>query len=518
MYALLISLALICAYASTLALAYTNPILWNDLADLDVSRVNTTYYYSASSMHFSPGAPILQSQDLVNWEYIGHSVPRLDWGSDYDLTTGRVYRQGVWASWLKYRASQDTWYWGGCVDFWISYVYSAPSVTGEWTRRASIQKCYYDSGLLIDDDDTMYISYISDNNIWVAQFSDDGTEEVTSQQVFAPPTDIGYLEGTRPYKYDGRYYILATKPGAGTYMLQADSIFGNYTIKTLVLNVPQEGNKAGSVHQGSLVDTPEGDWYYMGFIDAYPGGRIPVMAPITWGEDGFPVAQLDNGAFATAYEDPVPQVPTPSLTGTETFDTLGPRWEWNHNPDTSAYSVGDGLTLNTVTVTTDLYSARNTLTTRILGPESTATIELNYDNMAPGDRAGLVLLRDHSGYVGVQNDGGSFTVVMVTDIDMDENWDTASNGTVVETVPISGGTVWLRLYADITPQGGQAPNVARFSYSTDGSAFTSIGEDFTMVTGWEFFMGYRFGIFNYATSDLGGSIHIPSFTLNAGAV
>ena len=170
-------------------------------------------------------------------------------------------------------------------------------------------QCYYDSGLLIDDDDTMYISYISDNNIWVAQLSDDGTEEVTSQQVFAPPTDIGacilckalfdthgfhpgYLEGTRPYKYDGRYYILATKPGAGTYMLQADSVFGNYTIKTLVLNVPQEGNKAGSVHQGSLVDTPEGDWYYMGFIDAYPGGRIPVMAPITWGEDGFPVAQV----------------------------------------------------------------------------------------------------------------------------------------------------------------------------------------------------------------------------------
>lgn len=138
--------------------------------------------------------------------------------------------------------------------------------------------------------------------------------------------------------------------------------------------------------------------------------------------------------------------------------------------------------------------------------------------MAAGDRAGLVLLRDHSGYVGVQNDGGSLSVVMVTDIDMDENWDTASNGTVVETEEISGGTVWLRLYADITPQGGQAPNIARFSYSTDGSTFTNIGEEFTMVTGWEFFMGYRFGIFNYATSDLGGSIYVPSFTLDAGTV
>ncbi|KAL1743245.1 glycosyl hydrolase [Schizophyllum fasciatum] len=505
-------------WSLSVANAYTNPILWNDLADLDVTRVHDTYYYSASTMHFSPGAPILRSRDLVNWEYIGHSVPTLDFGSDYDLTTGRVYRQGVWASFMKYHAAQDTWYWGGCIDFWVSYIYSAPAVTGEWTKRATIQKCYYDSGLLIDDDDTLYISFVSDNNIWVAHMSDDGTEEVSSQQVYVPPEDIGYLEGTRPYKYDGRYYILTTKPGAGTYILQADEPFGNYTIKPLVLNVYLEGNKAGAVHQGGLVDTPEGHWYYMGFIDAYPGGRIPVLAPITWGDDGFPVAELVDGVVAATYDDPVLQVPTTSLTGTDTFDELGSRWEWNHNPDTSAYSVGDGLRLSTATVTTDLYSARNTLTTRILGPGSTATIELNYENMAPGDRAGLVLLRDHSGYVGVQNDGGSFTVVMVTDIDMDANWDTSSNGTVIESTQISGGTVWLRVYADITPQGGQGTNLAHFSFSTDGSTFVGIGEDFTMVVGWEFFMGYRFGIFNYATTDLGGSITVPAFTLDAGEV
>lgn len=49
---------------------YKNPVLWNDLADLDVFRVNETYYYSASTMAFSPGAPILKSGDLVNWEYV----------------------------------------------------------------------------------------------------------------------------------------------------------------------------------------------------------------------------------------------------------------------------------------------------------------------------------------------------------------------------------------------------------------------------------------------------------------
>jgi beta-xylosidase len=55
---------------------YKNPVLWNDLADLDVFRVDDTYYYSASTMAFSPGAPILKSGDLVNWEFVSPSSLR----------------------------------------------------------------------------------------------------------------------------------------------------------------------------------------------------------------------------------------------------------------------------------------------------------------------------------------------------------------------------------------------------------------------------------------------------------
>ncbi|MEU8199363.1 RICIN domain-containing protein, partial [Microbispora amethystogenes] len=40
---------------------FTNPVLWEDLADIDIIRVGDTYYYSASTMHYSPGAPVLRS-------------------------------------------------------------------------------------------------------------------------------------------------------------------------------------------------------------------------------------------------------------------------------------------------------------------------------------------------------------------------------------------------------------------------------------------------------------------------
>jgi beta-xylosidase len=77
------------------AKAYTHPVLWNDLADLDVFRVNDTYYYSVFTMAYSPGAPILQSKDLVNWEHIGHSVPRLG----IDMAYATLPRRSLGVMW-----------------------------------------------------------------------------------------------------------------------------------------------------------------------------------------------------------------------------------------------------------------------------------------------------------------------------------------------------------------------------------------------------------------------------------
>src|SRR5690349_4852743 len=102
---------------------YTNPVVWQDFADGDIIRVGDAYYYSASTMHYSPGAPILRSYDLVNWEYAGHSVPRLDFdNSAYDLSGGRAYVKGIWASAFNYRPANSTYYWLGCTEFNRSYV------------------------------------------------------------------------------------------------------------------------------------------------------------------------------------------------------------------------------------------------------------------------------------------------------------------------------------------------------------------------------------------------------------
>ncbi|MEU1606862.1 family 43 glycosylhydrolase [Micromonospora matsumotoense] len=493
---------------------FTNPVIWQDFADIDILRVDDTYYYSASTMHYSPGAPVLRSYDLVNWEFAGHSVPKLDFGQKYDMSGGRAYVDGIWASFLGYRKSNKTFYWGGCVDFSKTYIYTAPSAEGPWTRHTTLNSCYYDAGLLVDDNDTMYVAY-GNTNISVAQLSADGKTQVRSQQVFTTPSSVGTLEGARFYKRNGSYYIFLTRPANGQYILKASSPFGPYTMQQVLLNLPGPIAGGGVPHQGGLVQTQNGDWYYMGFQDAYPGGRVPVLAPVTWNSSGWPVLQLVNNTWGGSY--PYPNVPRPPrqvkpMIGTDTFagSTLGPQYEWNHNPDNTKWSVNDGLRLQTATVTNDLYNARNTLTHRIQGPRSTATIELDYSTMRDGDRSGLAMLRDQSAWIGVRRDNGATRVAVVNNLTMDSNWNTTSTGTEVAGAGISGGKIWLRINADISPGSGRQ---ARFSYSTDGVTFTSLGPAFTLNNAWQFFMGYRFAMFNYATSSLGGAVTVRKFDL-----
>jgi len=492
---------------------FSNPVVWQDFADGDIIRVGDAYYYSASTMHYSPGAPILRSYNLVDWEYAGHSVPRLDFDSSaYDLSGSRAYVKGIWASAFNYRPSNSTYYWLGCVEFSRSYVYTASAVDGTWTKRSRLP-CYYDAGLLFDTNDTPYVAY-GNGTISVAQLSPDLTTQVRAQTVYQTPSSIGTLEGARMYKRGSFYYIWLTRPANGQYVLRSTSPWGPYEQRQVLLDLPGPIAGGGVPHQGGIVQTQNGDWWYMAFTDAYPGGRMPTLAPLSWSSDGWPSVQTVNGRWGVNY--PRPNISTSrtvaSMIGPDTFTgpALGHRWEWNHNPDTSRFTLNNGLTLRTATVTNDLYAARNTLTHRIQGPASTATIELDYSTMANGDRAGLAMLRQSSAWIGVAKDNGATRVVMTNGLAMDGNWNTTGTGTEAAGAAISGGRIWLRVSADIQPGSNRQ---ARFSYSTDGATFVTLGPAFTLNNAWQFFMGYRFGIFNYATQALGGAVTVRRFTL-----
>ena len=73
---------------------------------------------------------------------------------------------------------------------------------------------------------------------------------------------------------------------------------------------------------------------------------------------------------------------------------LKPIWQWNHIPVDKKWSLTEKkgvLRLHTLPAKNFMY-AKNTLTQRAIGPESSATIELNAKSLKKGDVAGLGLL------------------------------------------------------------------------------------------------------------------------------
>lgn len=76
----------------------TNPILWADVPDPSVIRVDDIYYMVSTSMHSMPGCPIMKSKNLKDWEIINYVFQTLEDNDAHNLMNGQhIYGKGSWA-------------------------------------------------------------------------------------------------------------------------------------------------------------------------------------------------------------------------------------------------------------------------------------------------------------------------------------------------------------------------------------------------------------------------------------
>ena len=74
---LMASAALMPTTANAQTEPITNPMLWADVPDPDIIRVGDSFYLVSTTMHLMPGAPVMKSKDLKNWETVGYIFDRL---------------------------------------------------------------------------------------------------------------------------------------------------------------------------------------------------------------------------------------------------------------------------------------------------------------------------------------------------------------------------------------------------------------------------------------------------------
>ena len=121
--------------------------------------------------------------------------------------------------------------------------------------------------------------------------------------------------------------------------------------------------------------------------------------------------------------------------------------------------------------------------------------------MKDGDFAGLCLLQKNYGIAGVKINGSGRSIVMINA--------GAGRPEEVQSVPLNQNTVYIKANCDFTDK----KDVANFFYSLDGKTWMAIGNQLTMTYTLPHFMGYRFGLFNYATRNIGGYADFDFFQI-----
>lgn len=479
---------------------YKNPVIHADYSDPDAIRVGDDYWLTSSSFNHVPGLPILHSKDLVNWELVGHALPRLVPENEFRVPQ---HGKGVWAPAIRFHAGKY-WIYYPDPDFGI-YVITATDPRGPWSAPVLVRggRGLIDPCPLWDDDGRVYLIHGWANSranvknvLTLLELNAEGTRAID---------DFGWvingdklpkyttLEGPKLYKRNGWYYVFApaggVKPGWQS-VFRSRNIRGPYEGRIVLA---QGDTPVNGPHQGALVDTPTGEFWFLHFQDKDAYGRIVHLQPVKWVDDwplmgtgvetgaakGEPVLvhQKPKGG-SSLVDGPGIKVPATS----DGFDSpdLGLQWQWQANPGKDWFSLtakAGALRLfaQPEPVPGNLYDAPHLLMQKFPALEFTVTAALERTTAA---QTGLIVFGFDYAWIGVR-DGRLVQVTVMK---------AADKPAVKETVATDQLTGPVRLRVEITDGGN-----CRFSYSLDGKAFTPLGEPFTANVGrW---VGAKVGLF-----------------------
>jgi beta-xylosidase len=300
------------------------------------------------------------------------------------------------------------------------FICSTKKPEGPWEIK-KLPKGFYDPGLFFDDDGRIYVAH-GYSKISMTELDENFAPKRNDSLIYTGDIRRG-LEGSHVYKINGYYYLYCTYGGLDGFQaaLRSKNIYGPYEQKVVIRDTTKGVNFG--IHQGALIKTQTGEWWTMLFVDSGPFGRFPSLQPVTW-VDGWPMVGV-NGKAVTIYKKPNvgKTYPIKILPTSDEFDTKtqGIQWGWNHNPDSSKWSLTENpgfLRLKTVKVADSLQKARNTLTQRMFAYYSdelvsNGTIKMDFSKMTEGDIAGLAVFQDPYGYIGIKKVNGQNHIIMV---------------------------------------------------------------------------------------------------------
>lgn len=481
---------------------YTNPVINADYSDPDAIRVGNDFYMVSSSFEDIPGLPILHSNDLVNWQSIGHALLRQP---PYDYYNKTRHGAGVWAPAIRFHNGEFYIYYPD-PDFGI-YLVKAKRAEGPWTTPVLVEagKGLIDPCPLWDTDGKTWLVHAYAGSragiksiLVIKQMNAAGTAVLDAGKlVYDGHSDDPTLEGPKLYKRNGWYYIFAPAGGVSTgwqLVLRSKNIYGPYDRKIVM---DQGTSSVNGPHQGAWVTTQTGEDWFLHFQDMGAYGRIVHLQPMRWMND-WPVIGVDkdgDGKGEPAMTHLKPNTgknyPEVSFADGDEFNKpqMGLQWQWMGNPKATwsfLNSAAGLLRLYTDKADTvsNLWFAPNVLLQKFPAEKFTATTLLHFtpNTKLTGEKAGITIMG--MGYAAIYlkryKEGVRLVYGLCNDAD--------AGGKETET--LIDENVASKIYLRVTVAEGAK---CRFSYSLDGAAYKNAGAEFTAVAGkWK---GAKTGIF-----------------------
>ena len=460
---------------------YVNPVLNADFSDPDVIRVGNKYYMVASDFHFM-GMQVLESEDMVNWQYISQIYRRFD---EPGWDDNRHYAGGSWAPAIRYH--DGLYYVFFCTPEEGLYMSTAQDPHGPWAPLHLVQRVekWEDPCPFWDTDGMAYLgrSRHGAGPIIVHKMSPDG-KQLLDEGVTVYEGPIA--EGTKWLKRNGWYYLIIPEGGVGTgwqTVLRSKNIYGPYERKIVL---EQGSTDINGPHQGALVDTPDGQWWFYHFQETPVLGRVVHLQPVRW-QDDWPLMGEDydgNGIGEPVhhYSLPCPTVAKTLQTNDDFSDSTGLQWQWNHNPDNSHWSLSEypGYLTIHAQPADSLKACRNMLTQKVIGYKSEST---------------TLLTASGNCYAGLFCSGKLFRGIGICPqgIFIEANGQRQIIDSNIGTNPETPTPIYFRVINDCEQ------NRHQFYYSTNGKDFISAGDSFPMRAG--YWKGIRVGIFCYGTDS-----------------
>ncbi|WP_438494781.1 glycoside hydrolase family 43 protein [Paenibacillus sp. IHBB 3054] len=305
-----------------------NPILRGFNPDPCLVRAGEMYYIAVSSFEWLPGVRVYQSADLAEWEHCT------------DILTHQVDLRGnpkncsIWAPQLSY---QDGLFYLIYTDVKSTkrpfkdchnYLITAPDIEGPWSEPVYLNSSGFDPSLYHDEDGRKWLL----NELWDYRITEGNKSSGIVIQEYAPEqrrligepvkifdcTDLKKTEAPHIYKRGGYYYLITAEGGTGSghavTVARSTSLLGPYEVDPLNPMLTSRNNPELPLQcagHGSLVETPDGEWY-MAHLCTRPLegeyailGRETALQQVYWTEDGW--LRLTSGGSTPLLEVQAPK-------------------------------------------------------------------------------------------------------------------------------------------------------------------------------------------------------------------